>query len=66
MSDPAPEQTPMDRLRDVGLLPDLPRVELRQLVADAVQEVQDRLNALEQDRADWLRRRPRRRPRERP
>lgn len=61
------EQTPMDRLRDIGLLPaDTARDDLRQIVADAVQEVQERLNKLEQDRrADQARTR-RRRPRERP
>ena len=66
MSEPSPDQTPMDRLRDIGLLPDVPRDELREIVTDAVQEVQDRLEKLEQDRRVWLRRVPRRRPRERP
>lgn len=61
MSDPVPEQTPMDRLRDVGLTPDMPRDELRQIVADAVHEVQERLDKLEADRRTWtIRFRPRR------
>lgn len=66
MNEPAPEQTPMDRLRDIGLLPDLPRDELRQLVADAVQEVQARLEKLETERRAWRRRTTPRRRRERP
>lgn len=67
MSEPADEQTPMDRLRDIGLLPpDMPREQLRRIVADAVHEVQERLAALEQDRAVEQRRTRHRRPRERP
>jgi hypothetical protein len=63
---PVPEQTPMDRLRDVGLLPAVPREELHQIVADAVQEVQERLEKLEETRQAEQRRARRRRPRERP
>jgi hypothetical protein len=66
MSEPAPEQTPMDRLRTVGLLPDLPRDELRQLVADAVHEVQERLDKLEAEQRAWRHRYTPRRRRERP
>lgn len=67
MTDPAPEQTPMDRLRDIGLLPpDTPRNDLRQIVADAVQEVQARLEKLEDDRRVEQRRFRRRQPRDRP
>lgn len=66
MTEPPTDPTPMDRLRDVGLLPEMPREELRQIVADAVQEVQDRLEKLEEDRRVQQRRRSRRRPRERP
>ena len=66
MTEP-PEQTPMDRLRDIGLLPpDTPREDLREIVAAAVQEVQDRLGKLEDDRRTEQRRYRRRRPRERP
>lgn len=68
MSEPPHDPTPMDRLRDIGLLPDLPREELREIVTAAVQEVQERLSKLEEDHQTWLRefhRRPRRR-RERP
>lgn len=62
-----PDQTPMDRLRDIGLLPpDTPREDLRAIVAEAVQEVQDRLQKLEDDRGAQQRRTRRRRPRERP
>lgn len=54
--DPTQEpMTPMDRLRDVGLTPDMPRDELRALIAEAVQEVQDRLEKLEEDHQAWLR-----------
>lgn len=60
MSDP--EQTPMDRLRDIGLLPDVDRDVLREIVAAAVQEVQERLDALETARTQHRRRRPRGRP----
>lgn len=59
MTDP----TPMDRLRDVGLTPELPREELRLIVAEAVQEVQERLDELEAERRAWIlnfRLRPRR------
>jgi hypothetical protein len=60
------EQTPMDRLRDVGLLPNVDRAQLRQIIADAVAEVQDRLDKLEREhaaqKAAWPRRRPRGRP----
>lgn len=64
--EPAPEQTPMDRLRDIGLTPDIPRDELRVVIAEAVQEVQDRLNKLEAERREWhIQFRPRAR-RERP
>lgn len=62
MSDP----TPMDRLRDVGLTPELPRDELRTLVAEAIQEVQDRLDKLEADTKAWHRRNKPRHRRERP
>lgn len=64
--EPAPEQTPMDRLRDIGLTPDVTREELRTVVASAVQEVQERLDKLEADERAWRRRFHRRRPRERP
>lgn len=56
----------MDRLRDIGLLPEVPRDELRQIVADAVQEVQERLEKLETERRAWNRRNTPRRRRERP
>lgn len=62
VSDP----TPMDRLRDIGLTPDVPRDELRLLIAEAVQEVQDRLDTLEAEQRAWRLRLPRRPPRERP
>lgn len=66
MTEPPTDPTPMDRLRDVGLTPDLPRDELRMIVAAAVQEVQERLDELEADRRTWTRKfRPRAR-RERP
>lgn len=56
----------MDRLRDIGLTPDIPRDELRVVIAEAVQEVQDRLNKLEAERREWhIQFRPRAR-RERP
>lgn len=58
--------TPMDRLRDVGLTPDLPRDELRLLIAEAVQEVQERLAKLEADQRAWRRRNTPRPRRERP
>lgn len=43
MSDP----TPMDRLRELELTPDLPRPQLWKVIAAAVQEVQDRFDALD-------------------
>lgn len=62
MSDP----TPMDRLRDVGLTPELSREQLRVLVAEAVHEVQERLDKLEADTKAWHRRNKPRPRRERP
>lgn len=66
MSEPSPDQTPMDRLRQVGLLPDVPRDELREIVTAAVQEVQERLDKLEADQRAWRRRNQPRHRRERP
>lgn len=67
VTEPPAEQTPMDRLREIGLLPaDVPREKLREILAEAVQEVQERLAALEDDRRTQQTRRSRRRPRERP
>ena len=44
--------TPMERLRELELTPDLPRDELWEVISGAVLEVQERLEASKQARAD--------------
>jgi hypothetical protein len=62
VSDP----TPMDRLRELELAPDLPRDQLREVIAAAVHEIQERLDHLEALAEARGAATPRRRPRERP
>lgn len=45
--------TPMDRLRELELTPDLPRDELWAVIAAAVTEVNDRLTTLEHEATEW-------------